>query len=260
MRFARTAANRSAQMPDPIQPFPPPLAPDAALLLDFDGTLVDLAETPDAIEVAASLPGLIARLGRRLDGRVAIVTGRSLSDLEAHLGSLAVPAAGSHGFELRLGGAGACEPPGGLAAAADELKVLSAADARLLAEEKPGSVALHFRRAPERAPEVEALAERLAAEHGLRVQHGKMVVELLPHGVDKGAAVRRIMAEPPFAGARPSFVGDDLTDEHAFVAAAARGGAGILVGPPRATAALWRLDDVAAVAAWLSNASGGLVA
>ncbi len=84
-----------------------------------------------------------------------------------------------------------------------------------------------------------------------------MVLELRPAGADKGDALRKMMTEPPFAGARPWFVGDDLTDEHAFAAAAALGGDGILAGPPRSTAARWRLDGVAAVAAWLEEAAGG---
>ncbi|MFL6858715.1 MAG: trehalose-phosphatase, partial [Allosphingosinicella sp.] len=113
------------------------------------------------------------------------------------------------------------------------------------------------RRAPDLAGEAASLAEALALRHGLRLQAGKMVAELVPPGVDKGAAVRRLMAEPPFAGARPVFVGDDLTDEHGFEAAAALGGGGILVGPPRETAARWRLVGVDAVHAWLEAAARG---
>jgi trehalose 6-phosphate phosphatase len=127
----------------------------------------------------------------------------------------------------------------------------------LLVEEKPASIALHYRGAPQHEETALALVGALAARTGLALQPGKMVVELRPPGADKGDAVRRLMAEPAFAGKRPVFVGDDLTDEHAFTAAAEMGGAGILVGPPRETAAAWRLDDVAAVAAWLTAAAGG---
>ncbi|HYD36393.1 MAG TPA: trehalose-phosphatase, partial [Allosphingosinicella sp.] len=118
-------------------------------------------------------------------------------------------------------------------------------------------VALHYRLAPERGRAVEEFAEKLALRFGLALQRGKMVAELRPHGADKGGAVRRLMAEPPFAGARPVFVGDDLTDEYAFEAASALGGEGVLVGPPRPTAARWRLDDVARVTAWLEAAANG---
>ena len=96
---------------------------------------------------------------------------------------------------------------------------------------------------------------QLAGKTGLAVQQGKMVVELRPRGADKGDAVRAFMAAPDFAGARPLFVGDDRTDEDAFRVAAELGGAGILVGPDRDTAAKWRLDDVAAVSAWLAEAA-----
>src|SRR3546814_12002490 len=99
--------------------------------------------------------------------------------------------------------------------------------------------------------------EKLAARSGLEIQKGKMVVELRPGGADKGDAVRAFMAEPEFAGARPVFVGDDVTDEHAFEAVAEMGGAGILVGPQRRSAAGYRLNDVAAVAAWLQEAAAG---
>jgi trehalose 6-phosphate phosphatase len=95
----------------------------------------------------------------------------------------------------------------------------------------------------------------LAQERGWSVQHGNMVVELRPHGATKGDALRAFMAEPEFSGARPVFVGDDLTDEHGFEAAAELRGAGVLVGPPRATAARYRLDCVAAVAEWLDSAA-----
>ena len=127
----------------------------------------------------------------------------------------------------------------------------------LLVEEKPAGVALHYRLAPERAEEVNAFLEALAARSGLALQRGKMVAELRPEGSDKGAALRRLMGEPPFAGARPVFVGDDLTDEDAFRAAASLGGEGVLVGPARPSAARWRLDGVADVNSWLESAAYG---
>jgi trehalose 6-phosphate phosphatase len=238
----------------------PPLSllDGAALLLDFDGTLVELAETPDAIRIPAGLPALITRLSLRLDGRVAIVSGRSLDDLERHVGALPVAFAGSHGVEIRMGGAvERSRPPAGLTPAREALARFAAEDPRLLVEEKPGTVALHFRGAPDREADSAALAEELAVRHGLRVQPGNMVVELLPAGVDKGKALKRLMAEPSFAGARPWFMGDDLTDEHAFAAAAKAGGGGILVGPPRDTAAAWRLADVRAASRWLTEAARG---
>src|SRR3954471_14725478 len=235
---------------------PVSLLDGAALLLDFDGTLVELAETPDAIRIPAELPALIARLSQRLDGRVAIVSGRSLADLERHAGPLPVAFAGSHGVEIRIGGeVERSGVPPSLSRAREALARFAAEDPRLLVEDKPGTVALHFRRAPDREADSAALAGELAVRHGLRVQAGKMVVELLPAGVDKGTALERLMADPPFAGSRPWFMGDDLTDEHAFSAAARAGGGGILVGPARETAAAWRLADVTAARRWLTEAA-----
>jgi len=248
-------------MADPLRPPPSDLLDGAALFLDFDGTLVELAEAPDAIRVPGHLHPLLDRLADRLGGCVAIVSGRAIDDLDRHLGPLAIAVSGSHGLELRLAdGRGHPVPaPPALEQARNAIRRFAAGAAGLLVEEKPASIALHFRNAPEHEAEAAALFARLAAGSGLAVQPGKMVLELRPPGADKGDALVRLMAEPAFAGKRPVFVGDDLTDEHAFAAAAELGGAGILVGPARVTAAAWRLDDVAAVAAWLENVVGGPV-
>ena len=245
-------------MPDPTLQAPTPsLLDGAALFLDFDGTLVELADAPGAIAVPADLSPLLGRLAARLDGRLALISGRSIADLERHLDCAGLAVSGSHGLELRLAGGAALPPtrPEGLDEARAALARLAAEDSRLLVEDKPASVALHFRAAPERERELCDAAAALAARTGLAVQRGKMVAELRPPGADKGDALKALMREPPFAGARPLFVGDDLTDEHGFEAAAAFGGAGILVGPPRDTAARYRLAGVAEVAQWLRAAA-----
>jgi trehalose 6-phosphate phosphatase len=238
---------------------PPPLAEvqGAALFLDFDGTLVALAQRPDAIAVPPHLPPLLDRVATLLGGRLAILTGRALADLDSHLRAPHLAASGSHGLERRAadGGASAAAPPPALEDARAALARFAASDASLIVEEKPASVALHYRLAPGREAEALALADGIARQTGLRAQRGKMVVELRPPGADKGDALRALMAEPPFAGARPLFVGDDLTDEDGFRAAADLGGFGILVGAPRDTAAAFRLADVAAVHAWLEAAA-----
>jgi trehalose 6-phosphate phosphatase len=228
------------------------LAP-AALFLDFDGTLVELAEAPDAIAVPSGLTPLLDRLRERLDGRLAIVSGRAVEDLRRHLSVSVAVLSGSHGAELHYpdGRSIPVSAPPGLAEARESIRRFAAGSEGLLVEDKPAGVALHYRLAPERADEADAFLESLAQRSGLVLQRGKMVAELRPHGCDKGAALRRLMAEPPFAGARPVFVGDDLTDEDAFRAAASLGGEGVLVGPDRPSAARWRLDGVAEVAAWL---------
>lgn len=199
------------------------------------------------------LPPLLRALADRLAGRVAIVSGRSLADLERHLPAAGIAASGSHGLEVRLAD-GARLPlsvPAGMDDALARIEALARAIPGILVERKPASIAVHYRRVPREERRVADLLSGLAGEHGFTVQPGKMVMELRPAGADKGDALRAFMAEPDFAGARPVFVGDDLTDEHAFEAAAALGGAGILVGPDRPSAARYRLDGVAAVAGWL---------
>ncbi|HEX2764461.1 MAG TPA: trehalose-phosphatase [Allosphingosinicella sp.] len=239
---------------------PPPLDPASdALFLDFDGTLVELAEAPDAILVPADLRPLLARVAERLGGRLALISGRSLEDLQRHLGAAGLVMSGSHGVELALSGAPPIpvEAPEGLAEARDALRAFAAGRSGLLLEEKPAGIALHYRQAPEREAECRDYCAWLAEASGMALAEGKMVVELRPRGVDKGAALRRLMAEPPYAGARPCFVGDDFTDEDGFRAARALGGSGVLVGPPRPTAARWRLGGVAEVLAWLESTARG---
>ena len=227
------------------------------MFLDFDGTLVDLAETPDSIRVAPGLGPLLERLRRRLDGRLAIVSGRSLADLERHIPASGIAFSGSHGLELQFAG-GTRLPlsvPIGLDDVRARVDAFAESDEGLLVEEKPAGIALHYRLAPDWAERAAAFMGDLAAERGWAVQPGNMVVELRPTGATKGDALRAFMTEPKFRAARPVFVGDDLTDEHGFEAAAGLGGAGILVGPARGTAARYRLDSVAAVADWLGAAA-----
>jgi trehalose 6-phosphate phosphatase len=243
--------------PDRVPPLS--LADGAALFLDFDGTLVDLADAPDAIVVPEELQPLLARLVRRLEGRVAIVSGRAIQDLDQHLTAPGIALSGSHGLELRRAGgeASPVDIPPALAEARQAVARFAAGRDGLLIEQKPAGVALHFRQAPQREEEAVGFISGVAERTGLAVQRGKMMAELRPAGRNKGHALRSLMAEPPFAGARPLFMGDDITDEDAFRAAAEMGGAGVLVGPPRPTAAKWRLRDVAAVARWLAAAAGG---
>lgn len=237
---------------------PPPLDPDrSALFLDFDGTLVELAETPDSIHVSPGLEPLLERLRQKLNGRLAIVSGRSLADLERHLPKSRIAFSGSHGLELRLTGGTALplSAPIGLDDVRERVERFAAPIPGLVVEEKPAGIALHYRLAPDQAGRAEAFMAALARERGFTVQRGAMVAELRSGGATKGDALKAFMAEPEFVGARPWFVGDDLTDEHGFAAAAALGGAGILVGPPRETAARSRLESVGAVAEWLGAAA-----
>ncbi|WP_335297556.1 trehalose-phosphatase [Sphingomonas adhaesiva] len=239
-----------------LPPPPADLLTGASLFLDFDGTLVEIADSPDAVTVAATVPALLQRLARALDGRVAIVTGRPVAEVRALLAPAAWPVAGSHGLEIAGvdGAVAAPDRPAALDAALDAAHALARRHPGLLVEDKPFGVGLHYRRAPAAGDDAARLADELAGAHDLVVQHGKMVVELRLKGRDKGAAVDLLMAEPARRGARPVFMGDDVTDEAGFRAARALGGVGILVGPPRDTAAGYRVDDVVAALGWLDLA------
>ncbi|MFD1952529.1 trehalose-phosphatase [Sphingomonas arantia] len=243
-------------MNDPLPPPPADLIDGASLYLDFDGTLVEIADTPDAVVVEPLVPDLLATLTERLDGRLALISGRAIDGLAAMVPVPGLPISGSHGVETRWAD-GRREGPDradGLDAAIAEMTAFAAKRQGVLVEEKPFGVALHYRGDPGAETDAHALVAGLAERTGLDVQTGKMVVELRPAGVDKGHALRRLHAANPFAGHDPIFVGDDDTDEAAFVAATALGGCGILVGPARATAARYRLDDVTAVRRWLKGA------
>lgn len=246
--------------PDALRPAPPPdLLRDAALFLDFDGTLVPIADTPDGVCVDDALLALLNRLRDRLAGRLAIISGRSVATLQ-ELGLGQFDLAGTHGLEFASPGETMDAPPRLPAIDAVEAAFHDFADGRpgVLVERKSISAGLHFRLAPQWEAEAAALAARLADEHGLAIQHGKMMFELRPGGADKGTALRAIMQRAPMAGNRPIFLGDDVTDEDGFIAAADLGGAGILVGPPRPTAAHFILEQVDAVRHYLSQAADGL--
>lgn len=243
---------------EPLPPPPPALLDGASLFIDFDGTLVDLVDRPELVVVDDGLRALVALLHRRHDGRVAIISGRSIAQLDALLGPLAQQLAisGSHGCEHRWEGIYAHPaPPPELEAVAAAMWDFARGHPGTLVEEKSYGVALHYRLIPGIEAEALALAAGLAERYGLQLQRGNMVAELRPRGGDKGVPVRRLMQRAALAGTRPVFLGDDVTDEAGFEAAQALGGAGILIGPGRPTAASYRLPDPAAARAWLEAAA-----
>ena len=237
-----------------LSPPPTGLLDGSSLFLDFDGTLVDFVIDPAAAAVDHRLRTLLGALSRRLDGRLAILSGRSLDELTDRLGLGPIPMAGSHGLERRAadGSVSRAPIPASLATATAAASAFAASHGLLL-EAKAAGVALHYRDAQHAEATVDSFARALAADTGLDLQSGKCVRELRVPGADKGDAVRAFMAEPPFALGRPVVVGDDLTDEHAFDAATAMGGSAILVGDPRTTAAQFRLPTVEATLDWLSG-------
>lgn len=243
-------------MIDPLPTPPVSLLRGASLFLDFDGTLVPLAARPELVSVDARLAGLIARLSATLDRRIAVVSGRSVEGVVALFGALPLTIAGSHGVEVRWhdGAMSLPERPAALDRILPIMTDFANTAPGLLVETKALGIALHYRGAPEQQAAAHALAQSLADETGLHLQTGKMMVELRTGGADKGSALRVLMAVPPMAGHRPVFLGDDDTDEPAMAAAAALGGAGILIGAPRPSSARYGLPDVPATLAWLDAA------
>ncbi|MEW6704749.1 MAG: trehalose-phosphatase [Pseudomonadota bacterium] len=232
---------------------PPPLTPDNALFLDFDGTLVEIAPRPDGIVLDPMLRGALARLHQRLGGAVAIVSGRPIAEIDHWLQPLQLPCAGVHGAERRseAGVVTTVHATTAVAAVAERLQALAARHAGLLVERKSVSVALHYRLAPQLEPVCRAmLQEAVSQEPSLRLLQGKQVLEVLPRGVGKGHAIDTFLAEPPFKGRCPVFVGDDVTDEAGFQRVQQRGGIAVKVGPGE-TAAQCRIDNPVAVRQWL---------
>jgi len=245
---ATAAAESTAQLPPP-----PTRLARPALFLDMDGVLAPLAETPDAVKADGRRTATLRAVADRLGGRVAIISGRTIAEVDRISGSALASASGVHGLERRRadGSLERTTPDKGVRTAVDAFEAFARERPGLIVEDKAVSAGLHYRGAPAEARAAEALARRLAGETGLALQAGNLVVELKTPGADKGTALTAFMAEAPFAEALPVMFGDDLTDEHGFAAANALGGFGVLVGPPRATAARYGLRDVAAVLAWL---------
>lgn len=210
----------------------PGLTRDDALFLDFDGTLADLADRPDAVVVAPGLVDGLNLLRGRLGGALAIVSGRSIAQIDNFLAPLELPAAGVHGAERRrIDGVTLHMEHTIPDDIVESLEGFAALHAGVLVEVKPGAVALHYRMAPELEKQCIAAMQHAAAHApGCAVLLGKKVAELKPVSADKGAAITAFLEEPPFKGRRPVFAGDDMTDEGGFAVVQARGGIAIKVG------------------------------
>lgn len=240
------------------------LAPGGlAVLLDFDGTLVGIADRPDAVVLKDHTLATLARLEQVLDGAVAIVSGRPIAEIDRLFAPHRFAVAGIHGLERRGGDGRLHEGDydrAALDAIARALEGATAGEDGLRLERKAGSVALHYRQRPELEGLCRAAAAEAAGLHpAARVLAGKMVVEVKLGGRTKADAVMDFMAEPPFAGRRPLYAGDDVTDEDAFRAVAALGGISIKIGPGE-TEALYRVADTEAFLDWLDALSAGLAA
>jgi len=232
------------------------LSTPVALFLDFDGTLVDIAPSPDQVDLPDARRETLARLSRALDGAFAIVSGRDLDDLDGHLHPLKPAAAGAHGISVR-DGTGAVQSilhdDALLADVADRSQEFCGRHPGLRCEVKSGAVAIHFRARPDLEDECRAfVADLVGNSASLEQMAGKMVLEVKLTGASKGQAVASLMDRPPFQGRRPVFAGDDTTDETAFAEVNRRGGVSIKVGAGP-TAARHRMADPATLWSWLGE-------
>jgi trehalose 6-phosphate phosphatase len=239
----------------PATPDLPPVA-RAALLLDLDGTLLDIAPTPDAVIVPPDLQTSLRSLRTRLNGALAVISGRPVEQVEALLPDTLTAIAGEHGGAFRFALGAPLERPG-LPVPPDAWFVagarIAAAHPGALFERKSHGFVLHYRAVPEHGAALrEAMEALVEASDRFTMTAAHMAWELRPRGADKGTAVRTLMARPPFAGRLPIFIGDDVTDEDGITAAQAMGGAGLRVpetfGTPEAVRA-W-LRNAAASGAW----------
>jgi len=206
---------------------------NSAFFFDFDGTLVEIASRPDLVHVEPQVLALLPALGERFGGALAIVTGRPLDVVDGFLAPLILPAAAEHG-SVRRDASGQmhtnAEGADQIEAAERVLRPLAEANPGLILERKSASVALHYRQLPALAEACAAAVQEVVAQNpGLVILPGKMVFELKPHGVDKGVAVRAFLGEAPYKGRTPIFMGDDVTDEHAFAVVNALGGVTIKI-------------------------------
>lgn len=242
----------------PRPALPPPAQLAWSYFLDVDGTLIEFAETPGAAHVDDALLGLVARLHHACGGALALISGRSLADLDKRLGSVRLPLAGQHGLERRDARHRLhvhAAPPAARCEILHRLARLAERHPGLLVEDKGLTIAVHYRRAPQLASWLHRMLRRWVAEQGkhLQLQCGHRVIEIKPAGFDKGSAIGEFVSEPPFRGRVPVFIGDDLTDEHGFARINELGGYSIKVGAGP-TGAEWRLPGVGAVRAWLAGA------
>ncbi|HXC38712.1 MAG TPA: trehalose-phosphatase [Burkholderiales bacterium] len=208
------------------------LYPSCALFLDFDGTLVDLAEQPEAVIVPSGLVETLGALDKYLGGAIAMISGRPIEQVDAFLDPLKLPVAGVHGTERRgQDGTVTLLSTHPLQLVEEAALALAAQHPQLRVENKRGSIALHYRQAPElEALCLQAMQSAVEESPGLTLLRGKMVVEAKPGGASKGHAIEAFLKEAPFAGRMPVFVGDDFTDEVGFSTVQRMRGLGVKVG------------------------------
>ena len=239
-------------------PLPHPADCHWAWFLDVDGTLLELEADPELVRADERLLELLDLLSSNYGGAVALISGRSLDQLDRIFGHYKPAAAASHGLEQRL-------PDGHVLLRTSEITPDSVARVVEFAEQNPGifveqkpfSVGVHYRARPELESTVLEAMTKINAEVDIDslLMRGKMVVELVPAVANKGSAIRSFMETAPFAGRRPVFIGDDVTDEYGFAVVNELGGMSIRVGSADGSAAEWQLKNVAELRGWLESAA-----
>ena len=238
----------------PVAPILP--APNrSALLLDLDGTLLDIAPTPDEVRVAPGLVEALRALRKHLGGALAVVTGRPIDQVDALLPGVPYAVAGEHGGAIR-------SAPGAVVVRAmlpdppvewviEAARIVEAHPGAMLEQKQRGFV-LHYRAVPKSGPALQEAVSRLIAPLAAQFQlmPARMAWEVRPRGADKGSAVQALMTDAPFAGRQPIFIGDDVTDEDGMEAARALGGAGFRVDA-------W-FETAGGVRAWLADSAAAL--
>ncbi len=231
----------------------PPVSENTALLLDIDGTLLDMARTPDQVKVPRDLVGALENLALRLSGALAFVSGRSLESIDRLFAPFRPAAIGAHGGEMRAvdGSVSSRQPlPDSVR---QVFEGLAGNIPGLLLEDKKSALALHYRLAPEALPVLQSAMEkqaRLFEAEQVHILHGKSVIEARGHGVDKGSAVTALLRQKPFAGRTVLFGGDDATDEDVFRILPQLGGHGFSVGR-KFSGAEYQFETPRAVRDWL---------
>jgi trehalose 6-phosphate phosphatase len=235
---------------------PPAPSLDWCLFLDVDGTLIELTDTPSQTVADPEIKALLRDLSVRLDGAVALVSGRQIETLDQLFAPLTLPSSGLHGIERRTAEGqlqGGTFIDSKLDDARAAIKLFADSNPGALLEDKRRTVAIHFRMAPEAGAEARELAAGIVEKLGkhYQIQPGDMMLEIKPRGFTKATAIRAFMQEPPFSGRRPVFIGDDLTDQDGFPAVESMGGISIGVG--ERVQGQYHLDTVAQVRDWLKQ-------
>ena len=226
-----------------------------ALFLDLDGTLVDFASHPDDVVLLERTRNSLQRLHERLGGAVAIITGRDIETVDRITAPVHLPIAGVHGL-MRRDANGQVHHMAvddeALERIRAQLDVWSKDHPGVLVERKPGAVALHYRKRPDLEDACAHLMDEMGGGlEGFLLLRGKSVIELRGGGTDKGQAIRAFISEEPFAGRKPVFAGDDVTDEDGFEAVNAKDGITIKVGEGKSVAR-YRAETVEAFTEWLA--------